>query len=590
MSASDWWKHGTIYQIYPRSFQDSTGDGIGDLNGIRQRLDYLIDLGIDAVWISPFYPSPMADFGYDISNYCDVDPLFGTLGDFDALAADMHRSGLKVIADYVPNHTSDQHPWFIESKSSRTNPKRDWYLWRNPAADGGPPNNWLSHFGGPAWTFDETTGQFYCHSFLKQQPDLNWRNPEVRAAMYDVMRFWLRRGVDGFRIDVLYCVIKDDQFRDNPPNPMWQEGGNSAHRLLPKYTSDRPEVQQIVREMRKVTDEFSSADSDRILIGELHLPLDRLMAYYGREPDGRFDGVQLPFNFQLIRTPWNARAIDQVVRDYEGTLPPGAAPNWVLGNHDESRIATRAGGVDQARLAAMLLLTLRGTPTLYYGDEIGMTDVAIAAGEVQDPREKNEPGKDLGRDPERTPMQWSDEHGAGFTRGDPWLKFGADWKERNVAALMQDESSILALYRRLLALRRAEPALHRGAWEPIDAGGQLLAYARVDGARRLVVLLNFGKTAVEVGRLIAPDRLPADPVVLLSTRLDADPAEAEKARANRAIAGQAEANQGGAIPGRAAPSDADRDGSSLKRANWGEADRLKLRPFEGKIVVSARQI
>jgi alpha-glucosidase len=513
MSADAWWKNGIVYQIYPRSFQDSDGDGIGDLAGIRSRLDYLAGLGVDALWISPIYPSPMADFGYDISDYTGIDPRFGTPADFDALVADARARGLKLILDYVPNHTSDRHPWFVQSRSSRSNPKRDWYLWRDPAPDGGPPNNWLSNFGGSAWTFDAASGQYYYHAFLARQPDLNWRNPEVRAAMYEVLRFWLRRGVDGFRIDVLYCLVKDDQFRDNPLNPAYVPGGDPSHRLLPLYTTDRPEVQEIVRELRGVVDEFSDARSARVLIGELYLPLDRLMAYYGRGADGLLQGVQLPFNFQLVAAPWQAAGIDRIVRDYEAALPPGAAPNWVLGNHDKPRIASRVGEPG-ARLAAMLLLTLRGTPTLYYGDELGMTDVPIAPDEVQDPLEKNEPGKGLGRDPQRTPMQWSAAPQAGFSSGTPWLRLGADWTVRNVEAQTRDDGSLLQLYRHLIALRRSEPALHQGAYEALVAGNDVLAYARTHGTRRLLVLLNFGEGAAPIAKAL----LPAEPVVLASTR------------------------------------------------------------------------
>ncbi|MDM0002633.1 alpha-amylase family glycosyl hydrolase [Variovorax sp. J22P240] len=512
MSADTWWKNGIVYQIYPRSFQDSDGDGIGDLDGIRARLDYLASLGIDAVWISPIYPSPMADFGYDISDFYDIDPHFGTLDGFDALVGDAHSRGLRVILDFVPNHTSDQHPWFVQSRSARSDPRRDWYLWRDPAPDGGPPNNWLSNFGGPAWTLDPTTGQYYCHSFLKEQPDLNWRNPEVRAAMYEVLRFWLRRGVDGFRVDVLSQIIKDAQFRDNPPNPDFTPGQDPFHRWLMLYNTDLPEVQQIVVEMRRVVDAFSDTHSSRVLIGELYLPLSRLVAYYGLNARGVLEGVQLPFNFQLIATEWQAARIDRLVRDYEAALPAGAQPNWVLGNHDKSRIASRVGP-RMARLAAMLLLTLRGTPTLYYGDEIGMTDVPIPVDEVQDPFEKNKPGMGLGRDPQRTPMPWSAASNAGFTTGAPWLRLADDWRTLNVEAQSHDAGSMLALYRRLIALRRAQPALKRGNYEALDAGDEVLAYARNGEGQRLVVLLNFGATSRPLSKAL----VTRQSIVLAST-------------------------------------------------------------------------
>ena len=322
-----WWQDGVIYQIYPRSFQDSNGDGIGDLPGIEARLDYLVELGVDALWISPFYPSPMADFGYDVADYTGVDPIFGTMDDFDRLIAAAHRKGLRLIVDFVPNHSSDQHPWFVESRSSRGNAKRDWYLWRDPAADGGVPNNWMSHFGGSAWEWDQVTGQFYLHSFLREQPDLNWWNPEVRSAVFAAMRFWLDRGVDGFRMDVLWLLIKDDQFRSNPQNRDWQPGGNSYGSVDPIYTSDRPETHAIVREMRDLMNGYP----ERVLIGEIYLPLTRLVTYYGPDPNttaGR--GADLPFNFHLIQTAWDAAKIARLIEEYEALLPPGAWPNWVL--------------------------------------------------------------------------------------------------------------------------------------------------------------------------------------------------------------------------------------------------------------------
>ena len=287
MQELKWWQRAVIYELYPRSFQDSNGDGIGDLSGMLQRLDYLSALGVEAVWVTPIFPSPMADFGYDVADYCDIDPLFGTLADFDRFLAEAHTRGIRVLLDFVPNHTSDEHPWFIESRSSRSAAKRDWYLWRDQ------PNNWLSNFGGSAWEYDATTSQYYLHSFLKEQPDLNWRNPEVRAAMYDNLRFWLKRGVDGFRVDVMWLMIKDDLFRDNPLNPEYKPGDLESHKFLPYYNSNRPEVIPVVEEMRKVIDEFD----DRVLIGEIYLPVDQLVTYYGVN----LTGAQLPFNFLLLQ-------------------------------------------------------------------------------------------------------------------------------------------------------------------------------------------------------------------------------------------------------------------------------------------------
>jgi alpha-glucosidase len=483
-----WWQSGVVYQVYPRSFQDTSGDGVGDLRGITRRLDHLVTLGVDAVWLSPIYPSPMADFGYDIADYTGIDLLFGTMADFDALIARAHELGLKLILDFVPNHTSDRHPWFIESASSRTAPKRDWYLWREPAPGGGPPNNWLSNFGGPGWTLNEGTGQYYYHSFLPQQPDLNWRNPAVVAAMHDVLRFWLARGVDGFRVDVMWMMIKDDQFRDDPPNPDYHPGGSSHDRLLPLYTADRPEVHEVVAGLRSVLDEYA----DRVLIGELYLPIDRLVTYYGPH----LDEAQLPFNFQLLlMSGWNAATIARLITEYEAALPPGGWPNWVLGNHDRPRIASRIGSA-QARMAAMLLLTLRGTPTIFYGEEIGMTNVPIPPDEVQDPAEKREPGKGLGRDPERTPIPWDASAGHGFTSAKPWLPFGEQGTD--VAAQSADPQSMLTLYRRLIALRKTSPALLHGAVGEVQADGTVLSYERQAPEQRIAVYLNLGDAAQTV--------------------------------------------------------------------------------------------
>jgi alpha-glucosidase len=399
--------------------------------------------------------------------------------------SEAHGRGLKVILDFVPNHTSDQHPWFVESRSSRSNPKRDWYIWRDPAPDGGPPNNWLSNFGGSGWHFDEHTRQYYYHAFLPEQPDLNWRNPEVMQAMLAVQRFWLDRGVDGFRVDVIWHLIKDAEFRDNPPNPTWTPDGNPYHEFLPVYTSDRPEVHDVIARMRRLFDEYH----ERVLIGEIYLPIERLVRYYGKD----MSGAHLPFNFQLLLAPWDARHIAQLIEEYEAQLPGEGWPNWVLGNHDNHRIASRVG-LAQARIAAMLLLTLRGTPTLYYGDEIGMCDVDIPRDRVQDPFEKNVPGKGLGRDPERTPMQWDAGPHAGFTTAAPWLPIAKDWKRVNVQEQREDPDSILALYRRLITLRRGEPALEVGRFEAHPTTHDVLAYFRRarEGDASFLVALNLG--------------------------------------------------------------------------------------------------
>jgi alpha-glucosidase len=393
-----------------------------------------------------------------------------------------------LILDFVPNHTSNEHPWFLESRSSRDNPKRDWYLWRDAAADGGPPNNWLSNFGGSAWEWDATTGQYYCHSFLKQQPDVNWRNPGLHEAMLDVLRFWLDRGVDGFRVDVMWLLIKDDQFRNNPINPGYIASSPPVHRLLPLYNSDRPEIHDLVATMRSVLDSYR----ERVLIGEIYLPINQLVSYYGKD----LKNASLPFNFQLIQCAWSADAIAQVIREYEAALPPGAWPNWVLGNHDQARIASRVGPA-QARVAAMLLLTLRGTPTMYYGEEIGMINVPIPPQDVQDPAEKNEPGLGLGRDPERSPMPWNSSPEAGFTQAKPWLPLGADYATVNVASLFGQRDSILSLYRTLIRLRRANEALISGRLEGVAANGRVLRYERRNEQQHFAILLNLGHAQEE---------------------------------------------------------------------------------------------
>ena len=509
MQTAHWWQTGVIYQIYPRSFQDTGGDGIGDLHGIMQRLPYLVELGVDAIWISPIFTSPMADFGYDVADYTDIDPLFGTLADFDALLEAAHAQGLKVILDLVPNHTSDRHAWFIDSRSARTSAKRDWYIWRDPAPGGGPPNNWLSAFGGSAWTCDEATRQYYYHAFLPEQPDLNWRNPQVRAAIYDVMRFWLRRGVDGFRVDVIWHLIKDEAFRDNPPNPAFRPDEPPHHALVPLYTTDRPEVHDVISEMRRVVDEFA----DRLLIGEIYLPLERLIAYYGRD----LRGVHLPFNFSLLSAAWHPLSLARLVEEYEAALPSGGWPNWVLGNHDRPRIASRVGAA-QARIAAILLLTLRGTPTIYYGDEIGMRDVEIPRERIRDVVEKNVPERGLGRDGCRTPMQWDATQYAGFSESQPWLPLPGSAQHENVENQRRDCTSFFSLYRRLVALRRSEPALQLGTYKTIYAREDAWLYLRERGDERILVALNMGSEPTTVA-------FTSGPIVgrlLLSSHLDRD--------------------------------------------------------------------
>jgi alpha-glucosidase len=535
-----WWQNGVIYQIYPRSFMDSNGDGVGDLPGIRSRLDYVQWLGVDAIWISPIFPSPMADFGYDVADYTDIEPLFGTLGDFDRLLADAHERGLKVMLDLVPNHTSDRHAWFQESRSSRDNPKRDWYMWRDAKPDGSPPNNWLGNFGGSGWEWDAATGQYYYHSFLKEQPDLNYRNPAVVAAMCDVLRFWLERGVDGFRVDVIYYMMKDAQWRDNPPNPRFEPGDNPYLAQEPRYTYNQPEVHALIRRFREVFDAYP----ERMMVGEIYLPYDELMQYYGAD----LDECHMPFNFELINLPWEAAALRAKVEAYEAALPPGGWPNWVLGNHDQHRIASRVGRA-QARVAQMLLLTLRGTPTCYYGDELGMRDVDIPPEAEQDPFGRNVPGLGLGRDPERTPMQWDTTPHAGFTQGTPWLPVAADYREYNAQVERGQADSTLELVRRLLQVRRATPALNVGRYETVQTTApDVLAYLREADGRRMLIALNLGATEQRLDL----SAVGASGTVAVSTHMDREGAEALDAlrlRADEGLVLSLPDRPGAAIPG-----------------------------------------
>jgi alpha-glucosidase len=487
-----WWQTGVVYQVYPRSFADASGDGTGDLPGITARLDYLAWLGVDAIWISPFYPSPMADFGYDVADYTDVDPLFGTLDDFDTLLAAAHERRIRVVIDYVPNHTSDRHPWFAESRASRDNPKADWYVWRDSKPDGSPPNNWISMFGGPAWEWDEARRQFYLHIFLAEQPDLNWRNPDVRTAMFDAARFWLDRGTDGFRIDVAPIVMKDPALRDNPLND--EPVDPLRHARLGTWLSqlhvndmNHPDMHALYRDFRRLLDGYPG---DRVSIGELHHPdFARWAEYYGE----RQDEIHVPFNFHLLFSPWTAQGVRRAVEGVQGALPPGAWASWVLGNHDQPRFASpHRAGRDQAKVGMLLLLTLRGTPTIYYGEEIGMVDVPVATADARDPLERREPGR--GRDPERSPMQWDASPNAGFTTAEavPWLPIAPDAADVNVAGLAEDPDSILNMTRRLLQLRKEHPVLLTGDFEtfgPTPDG--TFAFRRIGPAGQLTVALNL---------------------------------------------------------------------------------------------------
>ena len=491
-----WWQRAAVYQIYPRSFADSNGDGVGDLNGIRARLSDLAWLGVDAIWLSPFFPSPMVDFGYDVSDYCDVDPIFGTLADFDELVADAHELGLRVIIDWVPNHSSDQHPWFVDARSSRNSAHRNWYVWRDGRPDGPPPNNWRStfHMSEPAWTWDESTAQWYLHLFEVGQPDLNWDEPAVEAAMHDVLRFWLDRGVDGIRADVIHCIGKDPALPDDPPE---LEG------IPHSATNDVPVTHERLRTLRKLFDSYAG---DRMMVGEVFLfSTEAVASYYGRG-----DELHLAFNFKPLFTPWwPSRWHDTLSQTVEAMAARDAWPTWVLSNHDNARprtrydrAASRHGETPDARAwrserrvraAAVLLLTLRGTPFLYQGDELGLEDAEIPPERAVDPGD---------RDGTRAPLPWNatPDHGWPTASGiEPWLPFPPDADRRNHARLREDSASILHLYRRILELRRLEPILTDGSFTLLTAPEGTIAFRRELDRERWLVIVNFTDDEIDVG-------------------------------------------------------------------------------------------
>jgi alpha-glucosidase len=484
-----WWRAATFYEVYIRSFQDSDGDGIGDLEGVITRLDYLSEtLGVQALWLTPFYPSPMRDFGYDISDHTAVHPLFGDLAAFDKLVSEAHRRNLRVIVDFVPNHTSAEHPWFVESRSSRSSPRRDWYVWSDPAPDGSPPNNWIAAFGGPSWTLDQATGQYYRHSFLAEMPDLNWRNAEVRQAMFGVLRFWLDRGVDGFRIDAAQFPMKDPEMRDNPPN----RGEVKLHRPLGEYDTQvhvhdagHADIHRMYEELRKVLDSYGAGE--RVAIGEIHIfDWPKWVAYYG----GGADELHMVFNFGLLGVEWTAPAVVGLIQEIEDVLPEHAWPNWVLGNHDELRVASRLGPA-RNKVALMLQLTLRGSPTLYYGDELGLPNASIAPEQIVDPWGFQSP--DLSRDPARSPMPWNQNVNGGFCPDEtpPWLPMVVGSQALSVASQKEDGSSFLNLVRAILAARRGSPALTAGRYSYLAAVDGCVVFERQQGNDSRTVVLNL---------------------------------------------------------------------------------------------------
>jgi len=511
-----WWKHAVIYEIYPRSFQDSNGDGIGDLNGITQRLDYLKDLGVDAIWITPMYPSPQVDFGYDIADYTAIDPQYGTMADFDHLMKEAKARDIRVIMDFVPNHTSDKHPWFVESSSSRTNPKRDWYIWRDGKGPGRPPNNWQSWFGHSAWKFDPRTGQFYYHHFYSEQPDLNWRNPEVRKAMYNVLRFWLDRGVAGFRLDAVSRLFEDPDLHDDPLLPGTNAYGDQI--IEHKYTDNLPEVHEVLREIRQVVDEYPG---NPVLISEADEPnISELTKMYG----SKLDEIQLPMDFQVADVNQRCAACFRELIDQIENNPVGGQPYFFFNNHDQERTWDRYGdGVHNdaiARLLAALLLTTRATPQLYYGEEIGMvTTPPTRKEDVKDPIGKIGWPKEKGRDGERTPMQWDTSTNAGFTSSlTPWLPVPASYQQRNVAFEEKDPDSLLNFYKQLIRLRRTHPALRDGAQITVNChDADVLCYLRKNPntGESVLIVLNMSNKPKTVAFNLKSQGIAGDSATLL---------------------------------------------------------------------------
>lgn len=490
-----WREVNAIYQIYPRSFMDSNGDGVGDLRGVIEKLDYLRghkdSLGIDAIWFSPIFPSPMADMGYDVSDYCGIDPLFGSLDDFKELVEKAHERDLKVMVDFVPNHTSIEHPWFIESRSSRTNDKTDYYVWRDAKPDGSLPNNWQSIFGGSAWEWDEGRQQYYLHTFLKEQPDLNWDNPMVRDEMKRAVRFWMDMGVDGIRADAVRWISKDPELRDDPKNPQWRGSKtlNKFDSLLHKYSRFGKQLFPYLREITDVIAEYN----ERIIIFEdypddNYSTKEQYLGFYNINPS-----IGMPFNFQGLWTEFSADAFQTFVTEFQGMLDPNVhRPVYCFSNHDQHRIVTRMGGEDQARLVALMQLTLPGLPTVYYGDELGMPNTPVKPEEMKDLSADSSGDPSVSRDPERTPMQWHKGKYAGFSDTKPWLPLGEHTATKNVETQLHEADSFLSLYRRLLKLRSRHEILRNGTYEAFgELESDVFLYSRWFGDEHLFVTLNF---------------------------------------------------------------------------------------------------
>jgi alpha-glucosidase len=519
-----WWKEAVIYQIYPRSFQDSNGDGVGDLQGIIDRLDYLKgspdSLDIDAIWLSPIYPSPMYDFGYDISDFENIDPIFGNLHTFKKLLEECKKRNIKLIMDLVVNHTSHVHPWFIESRSSKDNPKRDWYIWKDPV-NGKEPNGWMAAFGGKAWEFDEKTGQYYYHGFTVQQPDLNWRNPEVQEAIFKMIQFWLDMGVDGFRLDVVNYYFKDDEFRDNPYN--FFRGLRDYERQYHIYDRNLPETHDILKKLRKLMDSY---EGDRMTVGEVFqeppgtakLPA----SYYGKNSDE----LHMAFNFSFLYCSWNAKSFAQSIKNWEITLKEHDWPNYTLSNHDQrrhfTRYAKKGASIHRAKIAAMMLLTLRGTPFLYYGEEIGMPSPWLRKKYIRDPLGLRYWPLYMGRDWARMPMCWDKSKYSGFSTKHPWLPLPKNFKEICVSEQENDPHSLLSLYKELIKIRKREITLRKGQIRLVfEDQPTILSYLRIFHDDYILVLLNFTDDAHRIKT--KHDEIPSsNGMILFSTNRNRD--------------------------------------------------------------------
>jgi alpha-glucosidase len=484
-----WWKKGVVYQIYPRSFMDSDSDGIGDIKGIISKLDYLNDgtensLGVDALWISPFNKSPMRDFGYDISDYRDIDPIFGNINDFKVLLSEAHKRNIRIIMDLVLNHTSDEHPWFIESRKSKDNPKRDWYIWQENK--GKRPNNWVSLFEMKnAWWLDEKTNEYYLGTFTRYQPEVNWRNPVLRKEMFDLIRYWLDMGVDGFRLDVVNWFIKDEELRDNP----WKLSLTPMDVQKHVYDRNRPETHDICKELRIITDQYE----ERMLVGEIYTKdISEAVSYNGKENDE----LHMAFNFNFLFGKWSAEEFYKKITEYYALLPKEAWPNFTLSNHDQPRHYYRYSDGrhedERAKVAAALIMTLKGTPFIYYGEEIGMTCERLLRKDLQDPLGKKGWPVIKGRDEERTPMQWDSTKNAGFSSGSTWLPVNSDYERKNVRLQDEDSESLFTFYKSLIWHRKRSKAITQGHIEFVNQKSKnLLIYKRICESELKIIVLNF---------------------------------------------------------------------------------------------------